>query len=322
MLFKILHGDPSRISFDITPFHEGYCYVTHDGYFYVDINIGTVETPNNKRLKLNANEAEKIVGYDIATILSSSDTEIPTSKAVFDAIVQPNWDQDDKNAKDYIKNKPDVATKEYVEHEIATFDFIKVVDALPEIGLENRFYMVPKDDAQTQDLFDEYVWINKGTEDAPSWVWEWVTTKQIEVDLTNYTTFDKVEELLLEKSKREHGIGSLYFSMSAVNPSEIFGFGEWELIAKNSFLIGAGDTYQVGETGGEATHTLTIDEIPSHTHTYQTTAWVNKTGDIVDHSNAEYIDYEIDRKTQATGGSQPHNNLPPYLAVYMWQRIA
>ena len=214
------------------------------------------------------------------------------------------------------------ATKNYVEEEIATFDFIKVVDALPTTGLANRFYMVPKDDIQSQDLFDEYVWINKGTEDTPNWVWEWITTKQIEVDLTNYTTFDKVEELLLERSKQEHGIGSLYFSMSAVNPSEIFGFGEWELIAENSFLIGAGDTYQVGETGGESTHTLTIDEMPSHTHTYQVTAWVDKTGDIVDNSNKEYIDYGINRQTQATGGSQPHNNLPPYLAVYIWQRIA
>jgi hypothetical protein len=70
------------------------------------------------------------------------------------------------------------ATEEYVENEIATFDFIKVVDALPEVGLENRIYFVPKIDAQTQDLFDEYVWINNK--------WEWITTKQIEVDLTDY----------------------------------------------------------------------------------------------------------------------------------------
>lgn len=209
-----------------------------------------------------------------------------------------------------------------MEQEIATFDFIKVVDVLPETGLENRFYMVPKDDIQTQDLFDEYVWINQGTEEEPSWGWEWVTTKQIEVDLTNYTTLDKVEELLLEKSKREHGVGSLYLSMSATNPSEIFGFGEWELISKNSFLIGAGDTYSAGDIGGEATHLLTIDEMPSHTHTFQATHWVDRTGDIKDSSNTEYIDYEKDRQTQPTGGSQPHNNLPPYLAVYMWQRIA
>lgn len=82
MLFKILHGDDSRISTEITPFHEGYCYVTHGGYIYVDINVGTVESPNNQRIKLNANQAESITGYDIATILNSSDVEIPTSKAI------------------------------------------------------------------------------------------------------------------------------------------------------------------------------------------------------------------------------------------------
>lgn len=72
----------------------------------------------------------------------------------------------------------DYATKEYVENEIATFDITKIVDELPETGLPNRFYFVPKADTQTQDLFDEYVWINGK--------WEWVTTKQLEVDLTPY----------------------------------------------------------------------------------------------------------------------------------------
>lgn len=74
MLFKILHGDKARISTDITPYHEGYCYVTHDGYFYVDMN--------NERVKLSAKEAESLTGYDIVTILNSSDIEIPTSKAI------------------------------------------------------------------------------------------------------------------------------------------------------------------------------------------------------------------------------------------------
>jgi hypothetical protein len=69
--------------------------------------------------------------------------------------------------------------KDYVDSEIATFDFIKVVDALPEIGLPNRFYLVPKPDPQTQDLFDEYLWTEQSG-------WEWVATKQIEVDLTEY----------------------------------------------------------------------------------------------------------------------------------------
>ena len=78
MLFKILHGDASRISTDITPYHEGYCYVTHDGYFYVDMN--------NERVKLNSHDAETLSGASLATILNDSATEIPTSQAVLTAI--------------------------------------------------------------------------------------------------------------------------------------------------------------------------------------------------------------------------------------------
>ena len=68
--------------------------------------------------------------------------------------------------------------KSYTDTELAEFDFIKVVNSLPTTGLPNRIYLVPKSDTQTQDLFDEYVWVNNK--------WEWMTTKQIEVDLTNY----------------------------------------------------------------------------------------------------------------------------------------
>ena len=78
MLFKILHGDASRISTNITPYHEGYCYVTHNGDFYVDMN--------DERVKLNAKDAETIMGASLATILSNTDLEIPTSQAVFSAI--------------------------------------------------------------------------------------------------------------------------------------------------------------------------------------------------------------------------------------------
>lgn len=78
MLFKILHGDASRISTDITPYHEGYCYVTHSGEFYVDMN--------NERVKLNAKDTETIMGASLATILSNTDLEIPTSSAVYSAI--------------------------------------------------------------------------------------------------------------------------------------------------------------------------------------------------------------------------------------------
>ena len=53
MLFKILHGDDANISTDITPFHEGWCYLTHSGALYADVNIGTKESPNNQRIQIN-----------------------------------------------------------------------------------------------------------------------------------------------------------------------------------------------------------------------------------------------------------------------------
>ena len=56
-LFKILHGDEERISLDITPFHEGWCYVTHNGRFYVDMNIGTKESPNYQRVETTSRSA-------------------------------------------------------------------------------------------------------------------------------------------------------------------------------------------------------------------------------------------------------------------------
>ena len=59
-LFKILHGDEERISLDITPFHEGWCYVTYNGRFYVDMNIGTEEAPNYKRVETTSRSAYQI----------------------------------------------------------------------------------------------------------------------------------------------------------------------------------------------------------------------------------------------------------------------
>lgn len=61
MLFKILHGEESRISTDITPFHEGYCYVTHDGNMYVDINVGTADSPNYQRKQISENFIKQYV---------------------------------------------------------------------------------------------------------------------------------------------------------------------------------------------------------------------------------------------------------------------
>lgn len=127
-------------------------------------------------------------------------------------------------------------------------------------------------------------------------------------------------------------IGSIYMSINETNPSELFG-GEWERI-KDTFLLASGDTYENGTVGGEATHTLTVSEMPSHTHTQNqhrhqqfgnyssgsgsSLGYTYTTNRTITKVNTEYTT----ATNQNTGGSQAHNNMPPYLAVYVWVRIA
>lgn len=61
-------------------------------------------------------------------------------------------------------------------------------------------------------------------------------------------------------------VGAIYISTSITSPSTIFG-GTWEKI-EDKFLLASGSTYANGATGGEATHTLTEQEIPRHNHSY------------------------------------------------------
>lgn len=124
-------------------------------------------------------------------------------------------------------------------------------------------------------------------------------------------------------------VGSIYISLNQVSPTYLFG-GVWEQI-KDRFLISAGGSYGVNTTGGEATRTLTTSEIPD-LGTFVALNWYNqvqhttgifknggmKTQDRTAPSGTEMGENYI----KASGGGQPHNNIPPYLAVYMWKRIA
>lgn len=138
----------------------------------------------------------------------------------------------------------------------------------------------------------------------------------------------------LEDMKLEsYPVGSIYISENSTSPAELFG-GTWEQL-KDRFMLAAGDTYTAGSTGGESQHTLTVDEMPKHRHSsddYLTgypsgdrigedkrCTWLNKGQ--ADANNPETGETGPIR-TSWVGGSQPHNNMPPYLAVYMWKRIA
>ena len=117
-------------------------------------------------------------------------------------------------------------------------------------------------------------------------------------------------------------VGAIYLSVNDVNPAVLFGFGEWEAI-KDRFLLGAGDLYGGGATGGEETHTLTIDEMPSHNHNVNVGVALSlDTNQGLVAGHAPSVVDNVPRDTANVGGDQPHNNMPPYLVVMVWKRTA
>ena len=125
---------------------------------------------------------------------------------------------------------------------------------------------------------------------------------------------------------RIYPVGSIYISTSSTfNPQTTWG-GTWRKTADGRCLIGANSAYPLGSTGGEEKHTLTIDEMPAHNHYSSRVNWYNTlqtngiSVNIVAKSNLK-VDGP-DNYTDYAGGSKAHNNMQPYLAVYIWERTA
>ena len=150
-------------------------------------------------------------------------------------------------------------------------------------------------------------------------------------------------------------VGSIYMSVNSTSPSELFG-GEWERL-KDTFLLASGDTYIGGSTGGSATVSLTQSQMPRHTHIqnahnhtqnpHQHELSGSKTGGLTSGAylragdgttrdnqktdSATATNQSTTATNQYTGGTSSaqsasngsaHENMPPYLTVYMWKRIS
>lgn len=115
-------------------------------------------------------------------------------------------------------------------------------------------------------------------------------------------------------------VGAIYQSTKPTDPGTFLG-GTWTPIS-GRFLLGQSAKHPAGATGGEEEHLLTIAEMPSHNHDTSMHYGVDAGGgnQWTAHSADTYTNYRF--KVDFTGGSQPHNNMPPYKAVYMWERTA
>ena len=158
------------------------------------------------------------------------------------------------------------------------------------------------------------------------------------------TSWTRSAELLKTSDilNKIYPVGSIYLSVNSTNPANLFG-GTWVQL-KDRFLLGAGDTYSNGSTGGESTHTLTIDEMPQHNHIQSWAGNDHTTNNLVTDkasgsqsdrnvfgtgSGCRYNSQSAWHNSGATivgtgfrGSSSSHNNMPPYLTVYMWKRTA
>lgn len=141
-------------------------------------------------------------------------------------------------------------------------------------------------------------------------------------DSTNPVTSGGVYTAILNAVRdAAYPVGSIYMSVNSSDPSTLFG-GTWVQI-QDTFLLAAGTTYAAGATGGEAMHTLTVTEMPAHAHTFSTDN--GKAVGFVGSGNGSLGGSGNNRMSVDmlnTGGGQAHNNMPPYLAVYVWKRTA
>ncbi|WP_332058114.1 DUF859 family phage minor structural protein [Streptococcus canis] len=139
-------------------------------------------------------------------------------------------------------------------------------------------------------------------------------------------SFDKTEILNMV-----YPVGAIYMSASSANPSTFIG-GTWQRYAQGRTIVGVSENETefnyAGKTGGEKSHRLTKEEMPRHDHNVSND---NNALLLAASSTKAYAtagagsgsnSWPWQKGVQSEGGDQPHNNLQPYITVYMWRRTA
>ena len=163
-----------------------------------------------------------------------------------------------------------------------------------------------------------------------------ITTAKLADD--SVTAAKLASDAVTEAITAAYPIGSIYMNAtSSANPATLLGFGTWVSFGAGKVPVGidSGDTDfdTAEETGGAKTHTLDLDEMPSHRHGGIYPAGgsgIYTQGFDVDNASSgntlseqKFTTYTGGNQTDGTEGTtQAHNNLQPYIVVYMWKRTA
>ena len=118
-------------------------------------------------------------------------------------------------------------------------------------------------------------------------------------------------------------VGAIYLSTVATSPAELFG-GTWKRL-EGRFLLGCSADYPAGTAGGAAKVTLTVAQMPTHAHQFSRIPIVSNeltTGGNYYAEKSTAVGKLMAQNTETAGGGKAHTNMPPYLAVYAWERIA
>jgi len=149
-------------------------------------------------------------------------------------------------------------------------------------------------------------------------------------------------------------VNSIYISAADINPADLFGFGTWVRFGEGEVLAGVSSTDSDFDfranfaVRGEKSHTLTTAQTPSHTHNAHvgefcpdingrsgTAPWSHASGvfsygagftaSMTDSSGANsrgLRNMVMNAEHSSVGGGEAHNNLQPYITVFMWRRSA
>lgn len=251
-----------------------------------------------------------------------------------------------ENANNAIKSKQDYLGQNIHE------TYIKNIQ-----GNNNKLTIVKGNDASSIINIDNVPNAIKATQDSRGQKIDTTYIKNISVSdntLTIYKGDGSATNLDIISFNQIYPVGAIYMSTVSTNPATLFKIGNWEALPAGRVLLAQGTStwgvnYSAGSTGGEDKHTLTINELAPHNHTgsattsgsththaltMQASHGKSGNGGVPRFSDGDvWSGYKTQNLSAAgehshaitinnSGGGQAHNNMQPYLAVYMWKRIS